>query len=187
MIGPCQRTFASDAVRRLTPSYALLDSIADDEIAYTTDICTRTQPVLYAVDDFDQLGDARELAPLSKLPDRGLVESMRPQYNEAPRACGGLTDAKIWRVLPQPPENSAKLIAVLESTPDFGLPKDPALEYREYWFATEDGRFAFCRVPTDEKAVCGRADIQFQPNHAKRVQWSIGESGVSTYCPGMAK
>ncbi|HWS27831.1 MAG TPA: hypothetical protein VN259_14815, partial [Xanthomonadales bacterium] len=160
----------------------LLESIADDAIAYTTDICTRTQPVLHAVDDFDQLGDAREFAPLSTLPDRALVESLRPKFNEAPRQCGDLSDAKVWRVLPQAPANAATLLALLEDTP-----RDPALEYREYWFAAEDGRLGFCRAPTDQESDCGLSDTQFEPDAATPGGWSISASSVSTYCPGLSE
>lgn len=164
----------------------LLDAIADDATAYTTDICTRTRPVVYAVDDFEQLGDARELAPLSKLPDRALVESLRPAFNEAPRACGSLTNAKVWRVLPEPPVNAAALVAMIEAS-DFDLPKDPALAYREYWFSANDGRLGFCRMPTDTDEVCGLIDMQFEPDAGTPGGWSVGEGGVSTYCPGVSK
>jgi hypothetical protein len=159
-----------------------LEHLADDQIVYTTDICARTAPVLYAVDDFDQLGEWRELAPLAVLPDRALVESLRPRYNEAPAACGSLTNAKIWRVLERPPANAAQLVAML-ARPDFEVPSSPTTRYAELWFAAQDGRLAYCRAPQDESVVCGRVDMEFAPVAGKPGAWTMGSGGFGTYCP----
>jgi hypothetical protein len=84
----------------------LLNSVGDEDRVYTTNICTRTQQVLYAVEDFEQLGAFTDLAPLPVMPDKALVESLRPVYNSPPRDCSNLTDAKRWSV--QQPRTSSQ-------------------------------------------------------------------------------
>lgn len=165
---------------RTTIDKKWLKSVDDDAIVYTTHICSRTTEVKMAVEDFDELGEFRELAPLSVMPDRELVESLRPQPNGLPDDCHALTDGKRWRVLPEPPAVAKMLIDLLESGPMYAsVPIDKRPPYTEHWVSDESGRFGFCRVSQRESVVCGETTMVF--THQDDGSWKLSDGGVLTH------
>jgi hypothetical protein len=159
----------------------LLDAVHDDGMVYTTDICTRTAPVRYAVEDFEKLGKARELGPLDELPDPVLVESMRYIPNELPASCGELTNSREWTVMKEPPENAAYLVDNLEKGPSYhNIPKPPPVKYRDYWARNAQGAIGFCRISVDDDVVCGNAIGQFKETGTPGEWYYYGT--VHGYC-----
>lgn len=63
-------TFTVRPEDRTTIDEKRLNSVDDAAPAYTTNTCSRTKTVKTAVEDFAELGEFRELAPLSVMPDR---------------------------------------------------------------------------------------------------------------------
>lgn len=175
-------SFTMRGDRRRVANRRLLNSVGDEERVYTTDICTRTQPVLYAVEDFEQLGAFAELAPLSVMPDKALVESRRPVYNSLPDACGHLTDAKRWSEQEPVPNIAAALITMLEQGPLYAnIPPDRRPAYTHYWVTDSEMRIGFCRVSQEPERVCGNTSLVFV--REQDGSWRYGEGGVSGYCP----
>lgn len=176
------RSFTLRGDRRRVANRRLLRGVGDDDRVYTTDICTRTQHVRYAVDDFEQLGTFTDLAPLPLLPDKALVESLRPVYNGLPSACANLTDAKRWAVLEPDPDIAAKLIAMLEQGPLYAsIPLEGRPAYTQHWVTDAERRLGFCRVAQDPEQVCGNTTIVFVREHDGH--WRYGEGAISNYCP----
>jgi hypothetical protein len=165
--------------RRAGTDRKLLNSVDDTTVTYSTDICTRTSKVVYAVEDFDELGEYRELAPLEQLPDRKLVESLRPEPNGLPAECGELADGKKWWVLPDGPFAAKELIALIESGV-YAVPAEKRAPLTDYWVSDGSGRVGLCRVSTIDSIVCGEANMVF--SRSSDDTWQLGPGGVSSYC-----
>ena len=161
----------------------LLSAVPDQQTVYTTNICTRTMPVEYAVEDFEELGKGKDFAPLEVFPDPVLVDSTRYISNNLPFDCGQLDNARIWTKLPKPPAEAADLLAYFENSVLYSsIPRPFPVKYKDLWFTANDGRIGFCRGPMTKDVVCGRADVQFIQDPPGSGKWRISEGGVSTYC-----
>jgi hypothetical protein len=175
-------SFTMRGDRRRVADRRLLNSVGDEDRVYTTDICTRTQRVRYAVEDFEQLGAFTDLASLPVMPDKALVESLRPVYNGLPSDCGSLTDAKRWSVQEPTPDIAAKLVAMLEQGPLYAsVPLDRRPAYTHYWVTDAEMRLGFCRVSQEPERVCGNTTMVFVRERGD--SWRYGEGRVSSYCP----
>ncbi len=164
----------------------LVDAVPDDGVVYTTNICSRTQPVIYAVDDFRKLGKARDFGPLDQLPDAEFVkaeyEANRYIPNSLPDRCWELQDGRIWTVLRKPPPNHAELIARVESE-FYGkqIPIPYPTRYRDRWVRDMDGVIGVCRLSVDPDIVCGEAHVYFPPGNFPDGRPRIS-GGLRTYC-----
>lgn len=165
----------------------LVDAVSDDGVVYTTDICTRTGPVIYAVDDFKKLGKGvQEFGPLDQLPDAEFVkaqhEANRYIPNALPDRCQELQDGRVWKVLRKPPPNHAELIARVESE-FYGdqIPIPHPTKYRDRWVRDADGVIGVCRLSVDPDIVCGEAQVYFPPGNFPDGRPKIG-GGLRTYC-----
>jgi hypothetical protein len=159
----------------------LVDAVPDDGVVYTTDICTRTMPVAHAVEDFEELGKARELGPLDELPDPVLVESMRFIPNKLPGECEELHNGRAWTRVRKPPENAAHLVETLEKGPWYAsIPKPLNHKYKDYWSRNAEGGIGFCRLAVDSDVTCGAANGEFRKNEFTGEWYFTGS--VRTYC-----
>jgi len=159
----------------------LINALPDQQILYSTSICTRTMQIEYAVEDFEQLGKSQELGPLRVLPDPALVEATQPSGNGLPGKCAELGNAKRWRKLPRAPVNHAELATLLESQFYSDVPNPRPTSYRDYWVIGSDGKFGLCRTAINPDIVCGEAEVEFTQDPRNSRQWSLG-GRVSTYC-----
>jgi len=165
----------------------LIRDLRDDEIVYTTNICTRTGLVLYAVDDFNELGEFTEYRKLDVEPDPIALDAITWQQNALPDGCGELGNARRWELIDHPPSNSNELISLIEEGSMYrAIPYPRITTYRDYWVSDESGSFGLCRRSVNPEIVCGQATIEFSllvdDNDPKKRQWKIYSGGVQTYC-----
>lgn len=172
-------SFTTQDSRTTVVNQALLDSVDAGSTTYTTNICSRTSTVTFAVEDFDELGEYQELAPLGVLPDRALVDSLRPESSGLPEECGELANGKRWWKLPEGPLAAEELIAMIEAPPH-AVPAEKRAPLTDYWVSNGSGRVGLCRVSQDDAIVCGEAHMQF--SRQRGGDWQMSNGSVSTYC-----
>lgn len=159
---------------------AVIESIDDSAVLHTTNICTLTGTVRLASEVFDQLGPAREFAPLRELPDRQLLASLQPMLNALPGRCGELTDGKLWQVPARVPDEAGTLRALVAAHPMLALLRAASLPPQaEYWVTGASGHVGLCRVSLDPGRVCGNQAFSFAQADG---QWRIVDGSVSTWC-----
>jgi hypothetical protein len=159
----------------------LISAVPDQQTLYTTDICTRSMPVEYAVEDFEQLGKSLEIGPLRALPDPAAVAATQPSTNGLPGKCTDLGDAKRWRKLPRPPLNHAELVGMMESSLYKDVPNPRPTSYRDFWVIGTNGKYGLCRTAINPDIVCGEAELEFSQEPRGSNQYRL-EGRVSTYC-----
>jgi hypothetical protein len=162
----------------------LIDAVPDDQIVYSTNICTRTGPVEHAVEDFDRLGKPRVLGELHATPDRALVESLKREPNGLPeRRCWELADGKKWRRLMTPPPNYNELVALFESEDNYSdIPNPRPTRYRDQWVTNADGAFGLCRTSVNKDIACGEGWATFVRDPKSADTWEGAEGQVWTHC-----
>ncbi len=164
-----------------------IGELKDDEIVYTTNICTRTGLVLYAVDDFKELGEHKEYRRLDVEPDPIALDSIAWRQNSLPEGCGGLGNARRWEVTSQPPSNAKELISLLEDGRMYeGIPAPRITKYRDYWVSDSSGNYGLCRLSVDPEIVCGQGEIEYSlvtdDDEIEQKQWQIEAARIKTYC-----
>ncbi|MED5523634.1 MAG: hypothetical protein VX447_02595 [Pseudomonadota bacterium] len=173
--------------RKKIKNHKSIDELTDKEIVYTTNICTRTGLVLYAVDDFKELGEFKEYRKLDVKPDPIALDAITWKQNSLPDECGELGNARRWEVINKPPINSMELISLLEDGSMYkSIPKPRITKYKDYWVSDENGNYGLCRRSVDPEIVCGQATIEYSlvsaDGEPKQKQWKVASGGVQTYC-----
>jgi hypothetical protein len=159
----------------------LIDALPDQQTLYTTDICTRSMPIEYATEDFEDLGKPQELGPLRAMPDPAAVAGMQLSSNGLPGECAEFGDSKRWRKLPRPPADHVGMVGLMESQLYSDIPNPRPTSYRDYWVISTDGKYGVCRTAINPNVVCGEAEVEFTRDSRSASQWKLG-GRVSTYC-----
>jgi len=172
--------------RKSIDSHSSIDKLSDDEIVYTTNICTRTGLVLYAVDDFKGLGKFKKYRKLDVKPDPIALDAITWKQNSLPEGCGELGNARRWEVI-NPPKMSEELISLLEDGSMYkSIPKPHITKYQDYWVSDKNGNYGLCRRSVDPEIVCGQATIEYSSvaadSEPKQKKWKVASGGVQTYC-----
>ncbi|WP_152452008.1 hypothetical protein [Microbulbifer sp. THAF38] len=173
--------------RKTIKNHKSIDELTDDEIVYTTNICARTGLVLYAVNDFKELGKFKEYRKLDVKPDPIALDAITWKQNSLPDGCGELGNARRWEAINRPPMNSIELISLLEDGSMYkSIPKPRITRYKDFWVSDKNGNYGLCRRSVDPEIVCGQATIEYSlvssDNESNQKQWKVTYGGVQTYC-----
>jgi hypothetical protein len=167
----------------------LLAALPDSRRVYTTSICTRTQAVEYAVEDFKLLGKAKVLGPLEAKPDPELVEATRYISNGMGQ-CGEFDNARLWKPIKLAAAQATARLRQLEISEYYrAVPRPNPYSYRDLWFESKQGGvLGLCRKHVVEDFACGDASVKFLPVKGRASTWTLQNERVGNYdCPSVKR